>query len=110
MADIKKYGVYNSSTALFLLIILMITLVAEIKTVRSQNCVAEINSLNVCAPFVVPGQADNTPSAECCNALQQVNQGCLCSTIRISSRIPVACRLPPLSCGNFNFFFSFFFN
>ncbi|XP_057774436.1 stamen-specific protein FIL1-like [Salvia miltiorrhiza] len=63
------------------------------------TCSSTLSSLNVCAPFVVPGAAAN-PSPDCCGALQAINHDCLCSTLRIASRIPVQCNLPPLACPN----------
>ncbi|OVA14153.1 Bifunctional inhibitor/plant lipid transfer protein/seed storage helical domain [Macleaya cordata] len=98
MASVKKSGVslYYYSAALLLI---LMALSAEIKTVRSQSCVGQLSNLNTCAPFVVPGQSA-IPSAECCSALQEVDQGCLCSTLQIAARMPVACRLPAITCGN----------
>ncbi|KAI3909482.1 hypothetical protein MKW92_049105 [Papaver armeniacum] len=101
MAGTKKSGVsslYYSSAALFLI---LMTLGAEIKSVRSQSCIQDITNLNACASFFLPGQADALPTAECCSALQQVDQDCICNTVRIAARIPIACHLPELlSCGN----------
>ncbi|KAL7107166.1 hypothetical protein ACP275_06G037100 [Erythranthe tilingii] len=63
----------------------------------STNCAATLGNLNVCAPFLVPGGA--TPGTDCCTALSTVDRDCLCSTLRIASRIPVQCNLPPLTCS-----------
>lgn len=63
-----------------------------------QSCPAQLSNLNVCAPFVVPGAPATAPSSDCCNALQSVSHDCLCSTLRIASSLPAACRIPPLSC------------
>ncbi|MCL7025759.1 hypothetical protein MKW94_016398 [Papaver nudicaule] len=107
MAGIKKSGVstvYYTSAALFLV---LMTLGAEIKSVQSQSCLQDITNLNVCAPFVLPGQGVASPSSECCSALQRVDQGCICNTLRIAARIPSACSLPALTCGN-QLFTSFF--
>ncbi|XP_026377785.1 protein 108-like [Papaver somniferum] len=100
MAGIKKSGVssvYYTSAALFLM---LMTLGAEIKSVRSQSCLQDITNLNVCAPFVLPGQGVALPTAECCGALQRVDQNCICNTLRIAARIPRACNLPALTCGD----------
>uniref|UniRef100_A0A7N0REI7 Bifunctional inhibitor/plant lipid transfer protein/seed storage helical domain-containing protein n=1 Tax=Kalanchoe fedtschenkoi TaxID=63787 RepID=A0A7N0REI7_KALFE len=64
----------------------------------TSSCTAELNSLNVCAPFVLPNAGN--PSAECCGALRAVPRDCVCSTIRISARLPSSCSLPPLDCDN----------
>ncbi|XP_057788185.1 stamen-specific protein FIL1-like [Salvia miltiorrhiza] len=64
------------------------------------TCSSSLSSLNVCTPFVVPGATAANPNADCCGALQAVNHDCLCSTLRIASRIPAQCNLPPLSCPN----------
>ncbi|KAG8390297.1 hypothetical protein BUALT_Bualt01G0068900 [Buddleja alternifolia] len=67
----------------------------------AQTCSSSLAGLNVCAPFVVPGgTASTTPSSDCCGALKAVDQDCMCSTMRIASRIPALCNLPPLNCGN----------
>ncbi|KAL2227106.1 UNVERIFIED_CONTAM: Stamen-specific protein FIL1 [Sesamum indicum] len=63
----------------------------------AQTCSSSLASLNVCAPFAVPGAAP--PSADCCAALQGVDHGCFCDTLRIASRIPAQCNLPPLACA-----------
>ncbi|KAK4769920.1 hypothetical protein SAY87_030452 [Trapa incisa] len=64
-----------------------------------QSCPVQLSNLNVCAPFVVPGAPTTAPSPDCCNALQLVSNDCLCSTLRIASTLPTACRVPPLSCS-----------
>ncbi|KAI3957227.1 hypothetical protein MKW98_012102 [Papaver atlanticum] len=101
MAGTKKSGVsspYYSSAALFLI---PMTFGAEIKSVRSQSCLQDITNLNACASFFLPGQADALPTAECCSAVQQVDQNCICNTVRIIARLPSACHLPEFfSCGN----------
>lgn len=82
-------------------VILVIVVVAGFDlmggTTAQSTCSSSLSSLNVCTPFVVPGAAAN-PSADCCGALQSIDHDCLCSTLRIASRIPVQCNLPPLSC------------
>lgn len=74
----------------------------EAQQVQS-TCSSSLSTLNVCAPYVVPGASSN-PSSECCGALQAVTHDCLCSTLRIASRIPVQCNLPPLNCGTLLFY------
>ncbi|XP_021648786.1 stamen-specific protein FIL1 [Hevea brasiliensis] len=66
---------------------------------ESQSCPSQLNTLNVCAPFVVPG-AHGNPSTECCNALQSVQNDCLCNTLAIAARLPSLCHLPSLNCVN----------
>ncbi|XP_026410057.1 protein MEN-8-like [Papaver somniferum] len=101
MAGTKKSGVsslYYSSAALFLI---LMTLGAEIKSVRSQSCIQDITNRNVCASYFLPGQADALPTADCCSALQQVGDNCICNTVRILAGLPRACDLPELlTCGN----------
>ncbi|KAI3957228.1 hypothetical protein MKW98_012103 [Papaver atlanticum] len=101
MAGIKKSSVpslYYTSAALFLI---FMTLGAEIKSVQSQqSCLQDISNLSVCAQFVLPGQGVATPCAECCSALQRVDSSCICNTFRIAARIPSACSLPSLTCGD----------
>ncbi|XP_047973120.1 stamen-specific protein FIL1-like [Salvia hispanica] len=65
----------------------------------AQPCSSALSALNVCTPYVVPGAVGN-PSPDCCGALQSINRDCLCSTLRIASRIPAQCNLPPLTCPN----------
>ncbi|KAH6770855.1 Bifunctional inhibitor/lipid-transfer protein/seed storage 2S albumin superfamily protein [Perilla frutescens var. hirtella] len=85
-----------------LAMVLVIVVVAQkhimVESQAQSACSSSLSTLNVCAPFVVPGSAAN-PSSDCCGALQAVDHDCLCSTLRIASRIPVQCNLPPLSCG-----------
>lgn len=77
------------------LVLLMVALVAP---TNSQTCPNQLGNLNVCAPFVVPGSTDVTPSSDCCLALQGVDHDCLCNTIRIASQLPSQCNLG-LTCG-----------
>ncbi|KAI3471108.1 hypothetical protein Pfo_027771, partial [Paulownia fortunei] len=83
-------------------LVMLVVLVAQnqfiITQSQAQTCAATLASLNVCAPFVVPGVGTN-PSSDCCGALQAVDHDCLCNTLRIASRIPAQCNLPPLSCA-----------
>ncbi|GFP84774.1 stamen-specific protein fil1 [Phtheirospermum japonicum] len=93
----------KSSLPLVMLIVLMIAQSQLVNVTQAQStCTAALTSLNVCAPFVVPGASSN-PSNDCCGALQAVDHDCLCSTLRIAARIPAQCNLPPLTCGIFNF-------
>ncbi|GMH28144.1 hypothetical protein Nepgr_029987 [Nepenthes gracilis] len=95
-AAAAKPPVSRSSMAGWLLLLVA---VAAMQTTRSsaQSCMSELSNLNVCAPFVLPG-ASGSPSPDCCNALQSVQHDCLCSTLRIASRLPSVCNLPPFSC------------
>ncbi|KAL1550772.1 stamen-specific protein FIL1-like [Salvia divinorum] len=61
------------------------------------TCSSALSTLNVCTPFVVPGAVGN-PSSDCCGALQSIDRDCLCSTLRVASRIPAQCNLPPFTC------------
>ncbi|KAL1550773.1 stamen-specific protein FIL1-like [Salvia divinorum] len=63
------------------------------------TCSSALSTLNVCTPFVVPGAVGN-PSSDCCGALQSIDRDCLCSTLRVASRIPAQCNLPPFTCRN----------
>ncbi|KMS99032.1 hypothetical protein BVRB_3g066380 [Beta vulgaris subsp. vulgaris] len=83
------------------LVILVIALVVQFKGSVAQNtCPTQLGNLNVCAPYVVPGTANTIPSSDCCGALQAVEHECLCNTLRVASRLPSSCNLPPLNCGN----------
>ncbi|CAK7337216.1 unnamed protein product [Dovyalis caffra] len=87
----------SSSAALLLL---LIALAVQTQLAHSQQCTSQLSSLNVCAPFVVPGATNTSPNSECCNALEAVQHDCLCSTLQIASRLPSKCNLSPLTCGN----------
>ncbi|XP_073018061.1 stamen-specific protein FIL1-like [Primulina eburnea] len=83
-------------------LVLVLVLVAQSQMIPqslAQTCSSTLSTLNVCAPFVMPGAAATAPNPDCCNALQAVDHNCLCNTIRIASRIPAQCNLPPLTCG-----------
>ncbi|KAL3652374.1 Guanine nucleotide-binding protein alpha-3 subunit [Castilleja foliolosa] len=88
--------------SVFPLTMLIVVMIAQsrfiIITQAQDTCTTSLNSLNVCAPFVVPGASTN-PSSDCCGALQAVDHECLCSTMRVAARIPAQCNLPPLTCG-----------
>ncbi|XP_077248567.1 protein LIM3-like [Tasmannia lanceolata] len=87
---------FRFSKAIFLL---LICLAGQAQMGRAQNCSADLINLNPCAPYVVPGSTStNDPSPQCCSSLEQVNHECLCSTIRIITRIPSFCNLPPITC------------
>ncbi|XP_012090746.2 protein 108 [Jatropha curcas] len=81
------------------LLILVIAVAMQSQQAHSQSCPAQLNNLNVCAQYVVPGSTNTNPSAECCNALQSVQHDCLCNTLRVTARLPSQCNLPPLSCA-----------
>ncbi|KAK6275588.1 PREDICTED: protein MEN-8 [Theobroma cacao] len=82
------------------LLLLLAVAAVQSQTAKAQSCPNELNRLNVCAPFVVPGVPEATPSSDCCAALQSVQHDCLCNTLRIASRLPSRCNIPALSCGN----------
>ncbi|XP_021764882.1 protein MEN-8-like [Chenopodium quinoa] len=98
----------KSSTSSFqkmALVILVLALVVQLKgsmaqSTPSSTCASQLGGLNTCAPFVVPGQANANPSAECCGALQSVNHDCLCNTLRVASQLPASCNLPVLNCSS----------
>ncbi|XP_076938347.1 stamen-specific protein FIL1-like [Bidens hawaiensis] len=82
------------------LVLLIVALVARTHGQTVQTCPGQLGTLNVCAPFVVPGSPTNVvPSSDCCVALQSVDRDCLCNTIRIASSLPSQCNFP-VSCGN----------
>ncbi|XP_002510828.2 protein MEN-8 [Ricinus communis] len=82
------------------LLLLIIAVAVQTQEAQSQTCPSQLNSLNVCAPFVVPGATNTNPNAECCSALQSVEHDCLCNTLRIAARLPSQCNLAPVNCGN----------
>jgi len=88
---------------LAVLVLLVVGNVSLMARAQRNACTTELSNLNVCAPFVVPGASNTRPSATCCNALQAVDRGCLCNTLRIASQLPSQCRLPTLTCGTFPF-------
>ncbi|KAJ9539675.1 hypothetical protein OSB04_026181 [Centaurea solstitialis] len=73
--------------------------IALVGGTHGQTCPNQLETLNVCAPFVVPGSTNLIPSSDCCVALEAVDHSCLCNTIRVASTLPTQCNLP-LSCGN----------
>ncbi|EOY23114.1 FAR1-related sequence 5 isoform 3 [Theobroma cacao] len=85
------------------LLLLLAVAAVQSQTAKAQSCPNELNRLNVCAPFVVPGVPEATPSSDCCAALQSVQHDCLCNTLRIASRLPSRCNIPALSCVPFFF-------
>ncbi|KAJ0466196.1 putative bifunctional inhibitor/plant lipid transfer protein/seed storage helical [Helianthus annuus] len=80
-------------------VILVLLIVALVARTHGQTCPNQLGTLNVCAPFVVPGSTDATPSSECCLALQSVDRDCLCNTVRIATTLPTQCNFP-VTCGN----------
>ncbi|EYU19525.1 hypothetical protein ABFS82_06G111600 [Erythranthe guttata] len=93
---------YNYFPLVVMIIVVLLAHETQImtRTQAQSTCASTLASLNVCAQFVVPGGGAATPSPDCCGALQAVNHDCLCSTLRIASRIPTQCNLPPLTCAN----------
>ena len=98
MAVLKSLVSLSSQVAALLL--LLAVAAVQTQTAKAQSCPNELANLNVCSPFVVPGATETNPSSDCCGALQSVQHDCLCSTLRIASRLPSQCNLPPLNCGN----------
>ncbi|KAI4378135.1 hypothetical protein MLD38_015660 [Melastoma candidum] len=93
-----KSSVFLRVAALAVLIASMVQM-QLVEQVRGQSCPSQLTNLNMCAPFVVPGASAMTPSNDCCSALQSIQHDCLCNTLRIASRLPALCQLPPLTCG-----------
>ncbi|KAL1816416.1 stamen-specific protein FIL1 [Daucus carota subsp. sativus] len=102
MGASTKSVVSRNTGIKMVLAVAMIALFLQISDHQVQaqgpNCSGTLSSLNTCAPFVVPG-ANNSPSPECCSALQSVDHDCYCNTLRIAAQIPTHCNLPPLSCA-----------
>ncbi|XP_015877997.3 protein MEN-8 [Ziziphus jujuba] len=92
---IKSFVCLTSQAALLLLLVAL--MVQTQSGAQRRSCSSELSNLNVCAPFVVPGNNGN-PSSECCGALQSVEHDCLCSTLRIASQLPSRCNIPSASC------------
>ncbi|KAG9155424.1 hypothetical protein Leryth_009857 [Lithospermum erythrorhizon] len=90
-------SIFNSIVAL-LLVVLVVQCQTLVVNAQPQTCSTSLSNLNVCAPFVVPGAVNTSPSNDCCSALQAVDHDCICNTLRISARLPSQCNLPPLSC------------
>ncbi|MBA0740828.1 hypothetical protein Gogos_014014 [Gossypium gossypioides] len=99
MVSLKSLVSLSSRSAAVALLVWVVSVAMQTHTTNAQSCPTELTSLNVCAPFVVPGAAVANPSIDCCNALQSVHHDCLCSTLRIASRLPSQCNLPPLTCA-----------
>ncbi|KAI5670126.1 hypothetical protein M9H77_10490 [Catharanthus roseus] len=89
---------FRAMLALFFLAMFLQTQMT--KSQSDQSCMSAMTNVNSCAPYVLPGAANDVPSQECCAALRAVDQGCLCSTIQIAARLPSKCSLPPLACAN----------
>ncbi|KAL5811147.1 hypothetical protein ACOSQ3_027883 [Xanthoceras sorbifolium] len=100
MAGLKSLVSLSSKASLLVLLIAVAMSAVQTQIASAQSCTAELNNLNVCAPFVVPGVSENNPTAECCAALQSIEHDCLCNTVRIAARLPAHCNLPPLTCAN----------
>ncbi|KAJ8752974.1 hypothetical protein K2173_008709 [Erythroxylum novogranatense] len=89
----------SSIGALLLLLVTVISVQSQVGD--AQNCSTQLSNLNACSPFLVPGNPNPNPNADCCNALQAVQHDCICNTIQIANRIPMQCNLPPLRCPAF---------
>ncbi|CAO2838891.1 unnamed protein product [Amaranthus hypochondriacus] len=97
-----RINMQPTSFAKVISVVLIIALRMQMKgsvAEAQSTCANQLGSLNVCAPYVLPGIQNSAPSAECCGALQAVEHGCLCNTFRVASQLPSACKLPALSCG-----------
>ncbi|KAJ6748020.1 PROTEIN YY1 [Salix purpurea] len=66
MASLNKFLIRRSPAALLLL---LVALAVQTQLSQSQQCTSQLNSLNICAPFVVPGAPNTNPSSDCCNAI-----------------------------------------
>ncbi|KAL2556031.1 Uncharacterized protein Fot_00770 [Forsythia ovata] len=99
MAAMKS--VFSLSFCSKWLVVVLMALVLQNKMAQSQaqTCSNSLANLNVCAPFVVPGVANTSPTPDCCTALQGLEHDCICNTLRIAARLPAQCNLPSLSCG-----------
>ncbi|TKY45129.1 MEN-8 protein [Spatholobus suberectus] len=82
-----------------LLLLLVVAHGTQMAKAQSSTCSSQLSNLNVCAPFVVPGAPNTSPSATCCSAIQAVDRGCLCNTMRIAFQLPSQCQIPSLACG-----------
>lgn len=107
MAALKSLVSLSSQAALLFLVV-AVGVAVQAQTAQAQSCTSELNNLNVCAPYVVPGATNTMPNADCCGALRGVHHDCLCSTLRIASQLPSQCNLPPLTCGTDDFFYILF--
>jgi hypothetical protein len=94
----KPIASLNFGAMLVLVFVALLLQTQVSKSQTDQRCAAAMGNVNTCAPFLLPGAANEVPSQECCTALQAVDQGCICSTIQIASRLPSKCNLPPLTC------------
>ncbi|KAA8539892.1 hypothetical protein F0562_026584 [Nyssa sinensis] len=95
----SKSLVSLSSQATSLLVLVALLALTRVSQSQTSSCSAELSSLNVCQPFMVPGAPNTNPSPECCGALQAVEHDCICNTIRIAARLPAQCNIPPLTCN-----------
>ncbi|KAL9225295.1 hypothetical protein vseg_001239 [Gypsophila vaccaria] len=88
--------------ATYVVFLIAFALMVQFKGSEAQagQCATQLGNLNVCAPFVVPGAANASPSHECCAALSAVNHDCMCNTLRVANQLPSSCNLPSLHCGN----------
>lgn len=90
----------KSVLSIVLLSILMtVVLQSQVIESQGQTCSASLGNLNVCAPFVLPGTSNTTPSTECCATLQSLDHDCICNTLRVAARLPSHCSLSPVSCA-----------
>ncbi|XP_060211677.1 stamen-specific protein FIL1 [Lycium barbarum] len=83
------------------LLAILITVVLQSQVIESQGttCSASLGNLSVCAPFVLPGTSNPSPSTDCCAALQSLDHDCICNTLRVAARLPSQCNLSPISCA-----------
>ncbi|CAN6564981.1 unnamed protein product [Malus baccata var. baccata] len=95
---INSFSCFQAATILVLLIALSLSVHTQKADAQGGSCSAELSSLNVCAPFVVPGSTNTNPSSDCCSALQAVHPECICNAVRVAARLPAQCNLSPLTC------------
>ncbi|KAK9672662.1 hypothetical protein RND81_12G115400 [Saponaria officinalis] len=96
----KSTNFSKANLIIFVTIALIVMVQFKGSQAQANECATQLGNLNVCAPFVVPGAANTSPSQECCAALSSVNHDCMCNTLRVANRLPSSCNLPALHCGN----------
>lgn len=100
MTALKPLFYVRPQLTMLLLLVLALGTEKEMAKAQNSTCSNQLsNYVNVCAPFVVPGVPNTSPSTGCCAALRAVDTDCLCNTLRMASLLPSQCQLPPLACG-----------
>ncbi|CAM8900565.1 unnamed protein product [Rhodiola kirilowii] len=95
---VTKSVVIITKTAIMFLLLVAFCLGQQAQAQDTTTCSSQLSTLSVCSPFLAPNAGN--PSTECCGALRAVPRDCVCSTLRISARLPTSCSLPPLDCDN----------